>query len=393
MQTPFYKILLQKDEKLDFTNTVKSIAFERALEKDDVLTFKIHASHARDFEQYNMNRGDSVELQFGILQGLQSKFFTLRVTDIQYRYGEQIEITVKALDKGTVMKKTSTTKVWKDMTTRMIVKEIALKYGLEWIVDYDGRLWESLPQGGMSDFEFLQQLALKESEGNYICFISNGVLYFVKRGVDKESNFSFIYGDPASGMLSFAPAEKESTLSPAAIKPTKAQADGEGTEIEEGNNTTLGNFRYDYNANTLGQDVELGKVVAEPGTDETNADNRLKSVRKKNTLEGMKAVLKVLMRSDLEPNSVITVGGVFERHVGNYLVTEVKHVIDQSGGITTCELKKNGQQVAVHDGQAVAENTNNEAGADVVEEETVSVFVYDVNGETVVDQSKEKYAD
>lgn len=384
---PFYAVFIEGNEKREISEYVQSLSYTHSVKKDSTVTIKIYADKVNAFEENDIKRGQYLQIQYGYKKASVSNFYSLRISDIQYRYGGTIEITITATDKGNVMKKGTSKKIWKNVTTGKIITDIAKKYGLQYTNDYDGKNWDNLPQAGENDFEFLQKLAAREKDGNFIIYVSGNTLHFVKRGLDKDSSFLFQYGNPESGIISFVPKETETTLGSQDIK---ISATVESTIVTPGdsNEVSLGKFKFTYNAN--GEDVAtgLGKSLGLPDKDTEVAENRLKSVKNEGKLKGLKATLTVTGKPTLLPNQIITISGVRLRHVGNYLITEVKHTIDKNGGYkSVLELSKNGNEI----GTDTAENVNKSVGTENGEEKKVTLFIYDQDGNEISTSNGSEY--
>lgn len=377
---PFYSIFLAGNEKLEITEYVESFTHTQSTKKDNTLTLKIYAEKADIFDSLELNRGKYIQIQYGYKSGAVSDFYSLRISDIQYSYGATININVTCTDKGNVMKKSTSNKVWSNVTTGDIVKEISAKYGLEYQADYEGKKWDNLVQGNLNDFEFLQQVAEKEKDGNFIIYVHKNKVLFTKRGLDKNSSLLLEYRNPESGIISFKPKETETTLKPESIS---AQSTGENSTVADADNANvpvLGEFKYTYNANGESIAANLGKLITLPEKDTNVAENRLKTAKKEGTLKGLTATLSLVGNPGLNPNEVISLAGVFLRHTGNYLITEVKNTITKSGGyITDLELNKNGQKI----GEKPAEVVNKTVGSEKGKTNKVTLLVYDADGNTI----------
>lgn len=387
MINPFYSVFLEGNEKIEITDFVQSFSYNHSVKKDSVLTLKIYSEKVNSFESNNIERGKYLQIQYGYKSGEVSNFYSLRISDVQYRYAEKIEITVTATDKGNVMKKSTSKKIWKNKTTGDICKEIAAKYGLDYVGDYEGIRWNNLLQAGKNDFEFLQETAEKEKDGNFIVFVSGNTLFFVKRGLDKDSTVMYRYGSPKSNIISFIPKEKETTLTSEDVK-VSTNVEEETIEPDENNKVTLGKFEFTYNAN--GEDIatNLGKSLNLPDPDKKIAKNRLKTVQNKGKLKGLTATLRIIGSPLLTPNEIISISGVRTRHIGNYLIEEIKHTIDVNGGyITTLELNRNGQET----GSKLAENVNKKIGEETAEEKKVSIYVFDADGNQIGESNGSEY--
>lgn len=371
MKAPFYRIFIDNDSKRELTEYVDGFKYEDCTEEDDMIEFRISPENAKVFdEDKELITGVNLTFEFGYMGLETSGFRKARITDVSVKYADFISITVRALDKGTVMKKQSSCKVWKDKTTKDIVSEIAQMYGLTPYCEIEGTRWKSLPQGHLSDYEFLQQVAMKEADGDYICFVRDTELRFEKRGVEKKSKRTFTYGDPESKILSFEPKNQESTAKKGGINSTAAGFDAmnkkpvvhsssrkDGAMLDEYVNV------YDANGNKTGtkkvpiQQPEkqqkdatlgtqgLGQTMVMPPMDGKSLGSTAKSQTKAGALNQETASLRIEGDPTIRANEVITMAGVFKKHSGNWYAKKVTHEINSGGYITTYELAKNGRKV------------------------------------------------
>lgn len=375
MKNPVFNIFINN---VDMSDIISSIRYEDSVEKSSMLSFSIVT-----IEDIEFLTGSPVDFNFGFLKGLNSGIQRLYIADINYNYSNVITVNIKCSDKGVSIKKTSSNKVWKNITTSQIVSEIAGKYSLDNSMDYSGMAWESLPQGNLSDWDFLQDLARKEKDGNFICYINNDTIFFTKRGLDNESVLLFEYG---KNIIRFVPKTKSITRKREDIQPKI-----NNTEITEKAGVDLGKFKhvFDEFANKLG--VSNGETssanITSPEKSDTVKENQAQHTIKKGSLETLTATLTIEMNPTIQINDIITVGGVYKRHRGNYIVSSIVHTINNSGAITELNLKKNASRI-VSDKKAGVENTS------VGKEEgnsTKSVTVFDENGEVIATSKGEDY--
>jgi phage protein D len=412
---PYYKIFVGEKQH-DISSMIENFRFEESVKEDNMLEITVKTDSVQDAEK-EIVEGSPVVFQFGYIEGKSSEFHTARITDISVRYAERITMKVVALDKGTVLKKLVSNRVWKNITTSEIVKKIAAKYNLLAVVDEQGRKWESLPQGNLSDFEFLQQLAEQESGGNFICFVNGSKLYFVRRGFDKPSKVTFKYGSGASSVISFEPKQKASDLkagsSTTSVGADALKKEAFGEKVDPGTedkSVELGKHKivYDEYGEEIGFDKgdgiltkisdkvfsemeSLGKRVITSHPEKDLVKNIGNSRKKEGTLKAFEATLTVAGTPDIRANEVITVTGVLPRHQGNYLVRKVTHNISpMSGYISVMELAKNANDVEKKNG-VESTNANKTVGKDVTDPSKVTLTVYDADGNEIATKSESEY--
>lgn len=394
MKTPYLQV---KIGELDISSYIESFKYEDCLTQDDMVELKIMPKYAKEFdEDEELVIGKVLTFQFGYMGLELSKVHQARITDVDFKYDAYVSISVRALDMGTVMKKTSSTKVWQNKTTKQIVTEIAALYNMAAECEIDGNTWVSEPQGNLSDYEFLQRLALKEDD--YIIYVKNNTIHFKSKSLDKKATHLFTYGD-GNTVISFSPKSASSTASKEGISNKIIGVDGltKQTVVNEasrGEGATLNGYVavYDENSNRslqqapavidkskLEQDSTgavggVGNNLVMP-TDGANSALAKSNAKKK---DQDRANLKIEGTPFITVNEVVTMAGVFKRHAGNWYVEKVTHNINGSGYLNDIELTRNGAKT----GTVVAINPNKTVGTDPKNKSTeVEIKAYNANAE------------
>lgn len=399
MRSPFYKVHLGD---VDITDKVERFVLEDSAKEDNYLNITVKSDFAKELaDDDTLQTGKIITAQFGFLGLSISPVHQCRVTDIVTKYRERVTLDIKCLDLGTTVKKVTSDKIWEDKTSLEIAEEIADKYGLSVISDNPSKKWKHLPQGHRSDLTFLKYIADREEGGNWIVYIRNENLYFVKRATDKASTVTYTYGIDDS-IISFEPTVKESSDSGAShdVKvatsdPSSLSSPKDISKVSINNKTetstgTTGEWKRVYDANgnfqkTIKEAAKPSKTVSTPAnTDKGEAANLGNSIKKTNTLK--QVVAKLLTNGDplAEPNTIITMANVAKRHSGNWLVTKVTHDISASGYTTARELSKNGSKEKTSKDKTGADkakdaNTTVGKNSGTVKQKT-KVRTYDANG-------------
>lgn len=396
MKAPFYSVFLDNDEKRDITYLIESFKYEECTEEDDLLSIRIASKYAEEFDKDSeIKEGTKLLFKFGYIGGLVSKLKRARITDISYKYAERVSIEVKALDLGNVMKKVTSSKVWVG-TTKQIAQEIADRYGLDLVIDYEGRTW-NIPQGNDSDFEFLQKLVLREQDGNYIMFVSGNDLKIVKKGLNKASAISLTYGEASSGIISFTSNYSEATAKTEGIgntvkgfDPLNKKPIEKSTSPDKQDNTCHTGEKVNI-YNSVGEkigtktlnptdDKAFGKNVVATSSNSADLSNLSNSLNKKGAAKMLTGSLVLEGNPVLEADAVITMLNVFKRDLGNWYSKKVAHEISGSGYRSTVQMDKNGSKK----GKVASPNPNTSKGKSVEEcKDTVTVNVYNANGEKI----------
>lgn len=245
MKAPIVRVFIQKNKR-DLSDRIESFRYEDCLNEDDIVELNIKTGYVLDTaDDDDIVAGTIIQYQFGYAGLVLSETHRARITDIEVTYAERIKMKIRATDMGSVMKKSSSLKIWKNVTSTQIATEIAERYDLVAKVDETTKVWTSLPQGNKSDFKFLSELAAKETAGDYIFYIRSGELHFEKRGLDKTAMQSYAYGQ--EGVISFAPKYRESTAGNATNSAKTVAVDGEtkktitsSSDDDKDKDTTLG---------------------------------------------------------------------------------------------------------------------------------------------------------
>lgn len=387
MKAPYFKIYIKENQK-DISDLVEMFKYEDSLEEDNLIQLDIKSDYA--FETIDLDEfivGTILEAKWGFAGGLKSSVQEAKITDIEVTYADRVKLKVSALDMGNSLKKESSLKIWKGKTIPQIVKEIASKYGLKSVVEASHTVLGDLPQGNKSDFAFLEDLASKGDDGDYIFYIRSDTLYFEKRGVEKKAKFLFSYGEES--LISFSPKLKESMdknagtssigVNPKTKKTEKTNDKNNGKSL--GTNMIRRNNESEFVKKGTEKDFEkkgTEKKETEKGfiegivesdfvqgivesdfvkkllplpipTDESSEasskqhQNTVNSVSKKNKLKTLIGTLKIEGNPVMKTNELVTISNVALRHTGNWLIEKVTHNIGSSEPYTcTCSLLKDG---------------------------------------------------
>lgn len=348
MKSPFYKILMGGEDISEF---VQEFDYDASIEKDDLLTIKIQPKVAEEFiDNPICNINTDVVFQFGYIQGKISKNHTAKVTDIEPSYGQGgFVLTIKALDEGNYIKKTSHAKVYNGKTSSQIAKEIADRLGLKADIEETSNVWDFIPTANRSDMEILKYLAKREED--FISYVRNGTLYFKTRGLDKESKLIYTWG---LDVISFKPKQKSSGGN-GGVSNVKISQPDPYTGIQKVTNvdsksdskTVLNSKMWSFNAgdNNLSKtmtNVPKSKTVVNKSQNSTESKNLSKNIQNQGILDSNPVELQTELDPLVEPGDIITMKGVAKKHLGNYQIVSIKYKISGSGATNTCQMKTNG---------------------------------------------------
>lgn len=435
VKSPTLKVYLGHDGGKDISTWISRLDYEDTSTKDSKLTLSIYQERYNDLldDAVIQKKGD-IYFQFGFLEGPMSEMHRAKITDVNVEYGAVITITLVSMDRGNVMKKSSSNKVWKKKTTKEIATEIAGRYGLELDMPFNGKTWDSLPQGHKSDMDFLRNIVTREKDGKYRMFIRNNVLYVAERGTGKASVQTFTYKADQS-MLSFKVSWKEASKDSAKTKKVKVGPDGKPATPDKQTDTSTDDRRVSISSegvasaldqfgeslsnstNLLGigsgsastntppttstpgildafkstvsplVDSILGKNVPTATKDTGEASDLGHSLQNKATHKVITGDLTIEGNPLLKPDQVITISGVHVSHAGNWYIQGLKHSVSKQEYITNVDLSRNAAKV----GGVKADKANKTVGPDQ-KENTVKNYIIGGSSGTVLSVDSENHS-
>lgn len=202
--TPFYTIRI---DDLDITPYVASFQYEDCTEEDDMLSLSMPALPETLLDDERFKVGKDIEFLFGYRGGVASPLRVMRISDIDWQYGQTVTATVKGYDYGQLLKKVPYTKVWVNKTASEIATEIARFYGLETNeIERTSYRYSNLPQAQKTDWELLQWLVDREKDGSFHFYIKNNALFFKRMELNQNAANTFTYG---LDIITFKPSLKD----------------------------------------------------------------------------------------------------------------------------------------------------------------------------------------
>lgn len=390
LKAPFVYILVnpKQGDQFDITDMVTNFVYEESIEKDNMVEFDIVSNYVQLMsENEDLDKGAEILFTFGYSNGSKSEQHRALITDVEHIFSNlNINMKVRALDKGSVLKNTSSPQTYENATSTDIAKLIATRHNLQFRVDNTEKVWDSIPQGNLDDLSFLRKLAGQEKAGNYITYIKDDTLYFVRRGLDTPSLVTYTYGEGNNGIINFAPKWRESTADPSGHGATgigfdpnkkefnvsKETAESENEVISTGDYHLIYSSEGEHVANgtdnksfdvqdfvtknvkngtedlkTGGFDeiIQTGKQFVS-GTHGTDLSDRVSGSKKANTQKVLEASLQLVGNPLLKVNALITMANVTKRYNGNWYVITCRHTISGSSFITDLTMNRNGSKKA-----------------------------------------------
>lgn len=382
MKAPFVNIKLITNEKKEFdlTDTIISFKYEDCILLDNLLEVTFAPDELIDLIDKNVIKsGSKLSFYFGYAGGVKSHLRTAIISDldIMYEAGGKSKVSIKAMGKSAVMKKSESNKIWGDDTAisiKEIVENIANKYNMTYVIDDSYTKYKNEPQKGLSDFAFLKSLALREKGGNYIVYERNNTIFFVKRSTEDKSLATYIYGKDED-IISFKSQLKDSNKDASVGGLNLTTVDDKNKKVKQTNEsgeeitsavdlstkkvttsntqqTTQTNIKTEektktnsivdqYMSGSYAGDVT--KMLPMPNQQSSEAFNIVDSTKKHNKLQLLSGELVVEGNTLLEPDAVITMEGkLFQRDKGLWYIEKVVHSISK-GYTCILEMKKGGK--------------------------------------------------
>tara|TARA_R110000850_G_scaffold169326_3_gene294500 strand:- start:1941 stop:3272 length:1332 start_codon:yes stop_codon:yes gene_type:complete len=429
IKTPFIQIKInpKQGESLDISYAVTKFMYEESINKDNIVELNIVSSYVTilsNLEQ--VQEGAELEYTFGYIGGGKSPTHRAIITDLDHSFDyKNINMTIRALDKGSVLKKTSSSQMYENVTSTDIAQLIATRHSMGINIDKTTKVWAKQPQGNLDDLTFLRKIASQEKSGNYIVFIKDNILNFVRRGLNTSSLITYTYGEGNNGILLFQPRFRESTATPDAmgsssvgfdpleklfnIVEEKAEsenevittgdyhliysADGEhvanGTDNEsfstEGAKTETATNGKSFVDSGIESIVKTGKqfVSGAFGQDlkDKNAGNK-----KSKTTKILEATLNLVGNPLLKVNALLTMANVTKRYNGNWFIVSCRHTINGTSYLTETTLNRNGsKKPIVGKNTKTADQANKTTGDNNSVNDEVIILEYDANGNRTAD--------
>ena len=369
--------------------------YEDSINLDNMLQFKISGKQELIYKIDTdvFKTGSNIVFTFGQTRGRISENHVAVLTDIDVIYGKngRVYVTIRAIDKGTILKKSENIFDWSGKKSSEIVEIIAGRYDMAYQIESTTNVHENLNQCGKNDFEFMMYLAL--IEGGYIFYIRNNIIHFVQRGLDKDSIVTYEYGNDDS-VLAFSTNYRDSITKVEAVKNDVIKVDDD-KEVVEDNVTrvdvadvdvNLGNFDLEYLSGSYSTVVK--KHLLLPQFQQEEVTNIIDGLVKETKLMTLTGVLTIVGNPLRNPDEIITIAGqLLKRDLGNWYTEKVTHKIDNAGYTTKLYIAKNATDIETNEQSVNSNSTIGEANANEVgnvnNNDYITHAVYDINGDLI----------
>lgn len=406
-KSPFYSTVILSNGQ-DITDRISGFSHEDCIEEDDLVKFTLHDLDKSFIDNPAFVEGAEISFHYGFIGFKYTDTSIAVIKKIETSYGKQIDLVVTCLDKGSNFKQTTSSKIWKQLTASEIVTKICSKYGMDVVSDPTKKKYESLVQGGRTDFSFIRYLTETEDGGSYIFYIKGNTAYFVKRDLKKEAIAEFNYEDNDGKIIDFKVTQKDegdnkgkTQVEVNGIDPITGEVINESVDASNvESDGSLGAYSIDANgriSSQVGVEKEntTGKSLAVPVTSKEDAKNIANKEHKSDTLSSIEATLIIEGEPMLKAGDIISISGVGQKHSGNWYIFKITHDIGNGGYVTTIQLKKNATKAPVSkdaEENVPAEDQNITIDADgnlITNGKTLTVV--DSSGKKVPDSELGKY--
>ena len=429
VKSPFVKLwVVSQDtgEDIDISDKISRFVFEDSVAIDNMVEFTIIPKYTEVIvEDSDVVEGATIKFQYGYIGGATSVIRSAVIKDVEPDFKSTVvKLMVRALDKGRVLKNTTSNKVWINLKSTDIAKAIADRHKLKVQVDVTTRVWEYYPQGNLDDLTFLRKLADEEQAGNYIVYIQDDTLFFVRRGLDTASRVTITFGQGNNGLIGFKPRYRESTAPTEGAGSSIVSFDFENKKTvvaeskpeNEEENITLDDYDLLYsdtgdfiaeqtntesvNPDAVGNDfgesglpdiIETGKKIMDMATNPDEVAAKVNSAKKSGTFKVLEGSLRMQGTPNLKPNEIITLKRFFTKYSGNWLIEKIRHEIQGGASyISTLTINKNGSKKPSSKNTAVAKVSNKTRGAEETQtndvgQDDIILLEFDANSNRTAD--------
>lgn len=393
VKSPFYKIVLDSSDT-DITDMVTSFRYEHSVEEDNLLEIQITSQSVDLLNKRIIKKGGLITFFFGFLGAEQSRPRKAKIKKITTRYSDTVKITITALDLGYVLKRVTSDEIHSGTASEIFLK-IARTFKLFAIIEKTVTVYDALPQGNKSFDAFLKALAVKEGTGDgksgpVRVFTDGEGINFTRRKLNTPSVRKYEYNNGDGVVIAFTPKDDQD-LSGGAVEVSSDFIDTESNVVNNilANNANtqepaLGDklVNEDIKFDAAGVEIAIKSIkkIFTPADTEERNKNLVGGVKNNKALNELTADIELAGDPTFLSDTVITMAGVADDHLGNWYVSKASHNITGSGYSTTGKLKKNASKT----GDTTADDPNKTVGADEGKDsKEIDVIRYDANGNEI----------
>lgn len=133
-------------------------------------------------------------------------FGFISAVDISFPDNGFPQLSIFCLDNSHIMNRKKKTRSWDNVRRADVVKKIAAEYGFKCVIQsgYSSPKEDTISQSGVTDIEFLENLAGEERD-LYKCKLIGDTIYYVKKGILKSPSATVSYKKGTFDVINFTP--------------------------------------------------------------------------------------------------------------------------------------------------------------------------------------------
>ena len=197
-----------KPISVDRRECIESITLEELDDGSDTCTIVVSDPEFKYIEDAIFIEEATVYVEFGWWGYTHRNTFFgyISAVDISFPENGYPQLSVFCLDNSHIMNRKKKTRSWDNVTRAKVVKKIAAEYGFKCVIQsgYKSTKEDSISQSGVTDIEFIENLAGEERD-LYKCKLIGNTIYYVKKGILKSPKATVSYKKGDFDVISFSP--------------------------------------------------------------------------------------------------------------------------------------------------------------------------------------------
>ena len=193
---------------VDRKECIESISLDELDDGSDTCTIVVSDPEFKYIEDAIFIEEATVYVEFGWWGDTHRDTFFgyISAVDISFPENGYPQLSVFCLDNSHIMNRKKKTRSWDNVTRADVVKKIAAEYGFKCVIQsgYNSTKEDSISQSGVTDIEFIENLAGEERD-LYKCKLIGDTIYYVKKGLLGSPKATVSYKKGDFDVISFSP--------------------------------------------------------------------------------------------------------------------------------------------------------------------------------------------
>ena len=193
---------------VDRKECIESISLDELDDGSDTCTIVVSDPEFKYIEDAIFIEEATVYVEFGWWGATHRDTFFGYISAIDISFPEKgyPQLSVFCLDNSHIMNRKKKTRSWDNVTRADVVKKIAAEYGFKCVIQsgYNSTKEDSISQSGVTDIEFIENLAGEERD-LYKCKLIGDTIYYVKKGLLGSPKATVSYKKGDFDVISFSP--------------------------------------------------------------------------------------------------------------------------------------------------------------------------------------------